>query len=166
MQQDTNIRRVGLGHGWEQTRETPKTEAVKVRSGTHVVTGRMIGDTKQPRAFVWSEEAANDPRRELVICPDLQGNWLWQNGKEASLEAAFPGNKEVQRLARKFDYWLKFLTEHWNPSKPQRFFWGRFHEEGVALGRRLQALLVDQAVVRYWRPAQDPQGNSEREIWL
>lgn len=74
MQQDNNICRVGLGHGWEKTRETPKTEAVKVRSGTHVVTGRMIGDTKQPRAFVWSEEAANDPRRELVIGPDLQGN--------------------------------------------------------------------------------------------
>ena len=167
MQQDnTIVRRAGIGRGWEQTREAPKTETVTVRSGSHIVTGRIIGDTKQPRAFVWSDEAANDPKREVVICPDLHGSWLWEDGRETSLGVAFPGKKEVQHLARKFDYWLKFLREHWDPSKPQRFFWARFHEEGVALARRLQALLIEEAIVRYWRPAQDPRGNSEREIRL
>ena len=72
----------------------------------------------------------------------------------------------MQRLGRKFAYWLKFVEEHWDSSKPQRFFWARFHEEGLALARKLQALLIEEAVVRYWRPAQDPQGNSEREIQL
>ena len=110
MQQDNHIvRRVGLGQGWEKTPESaPETKAVKVRSGTHIVTGQMIGDTTQPRAFVWIDEAANDPKREIVICPDLHGSWLWEDGKETSLEVAFPGNKQVQRLARKFAYWLKF----------------------------------------------------------
>ena len=168
MQQDKHIvRRVGLGQGWEKTLESvPEPKAVKVRSGTHIATGRMIGDTKQPRAFVWIDEAANDPKREVVICPDLHGSWLWEDGKETSLEVAFPGNKQVQQLVRKFAYWLKFLEEHWDPSKSQRFFWSRFHEEGVELARRLQALLLEEAVVRYWRPAQDPRGNSEREIRL
>ena len=167
MQQDNTVRRVGLGQGWETSAvESTVPQAVRIRTGTHVVTGRLIGDTKEPRAFVWIDEAANDPKRELVICPDLEGSWLWEDGKETSLEVAFPGNKEVQRLARKFDYWLKFLTEHWDASQSQRFFWGRFHDEGVALARRLQALLVTEAVVRYWRPAQDPRGNSEREIRL
>ena len=72
----------------------------------------------------------------------------------------------MQQLVRKFAYWLKFLEEHWDPSKSQRFFWSRFHEEGVELARRLQALVLEEAVVRYWRPAQDPRGNSEREIRL
>jgi hypothetical protein len=36
----------------------------------------------------------------------------------------------------------------------------------MALARRLEALLIEEAVVRYWRPAQDPRGNSEREIRL
>ena len=168
MQQDNHIvRRVGIGHGWEQSPEaTPEPKAVKVRSGTHIVTGQLIGDTKQPRAFVWIDEAANDPQREIVICPDLQGSWLWEDGKETSLEAAFPGNKQIQHLARKFAYWLKFLEEHWDPSKSQRFFWGRFHDEGMALARKLQVLLIEEAVVRYWRPAQDPRSNNEREIRL
>lgn len=169
MQQDNNvvIRRVGLAQGWEQPKHNkPKTRNVQIRSGTHVVTGKMIGETKQPRAFVWIDEAANDPKRDIVICPDLQGSWLWEDGKETSLEVAFPGNKELQHLARKFDYWQKFLRGHWDPSKSQRFFWSRFHEEGVALARRLQALLIEEAVVRYWRPVQDPRGNSEREIRL
>ncbi len=167
MQQVNNVRRVGLGQCWE-TRAVEATEiqAVRIRTGTHIVTGRLIGETKEPRAFVWIDEAANDPKRELVICPDLEGSWLWEEGKETSLETAFPGNKEVQRLARKFDYWLKFLREHWDSGKSQRFFWSRFHEEGVELARRLQALLLEEAVVRYWRPAQDPRGNSERAIRL
>jgi|GEM_PF-3561883 len=168
MKQDHNVvRRVGLGQGWETTEQPkPETKAVSIRTGTHLVTGRMIGETKQPRAFVWIDEAANDPKREVVICPDLEGSWLWEDGKETSLETAFPGNKEVQRLARKFDYWLKFLREHWDPSKSQRFFWSRFHEEGVELARRLQALLLEEAVVRYWRPVQDPRSSNEREIRL
>lgn len=168
MQQDKTPRRVSIGQGWEST-NTDKVmldQPVRVRSGTHIATGRLIGDKHQPRAFVWIDEAANDPKRDLVICPDLKGSWLWEDGEETSLEEAFPGNKEVQRLARKFDYWLKFLEEHWSPDRSQRFFWGRFHEEGVALARRLQALVVEEAAVRYWRPAQDPRSNRDREITL
>jgi hypothetical protein len=96
----------------------------------------------------------------------LKGTWLWEDGKETTLVAAFPDNKDVQRLDRKFSYWLAFLEKNWDASKSQRFFWGRFHEEGVALARRLQSLLIEEAVVQYWRPAQDPQGNIERAIRL
>jgi hypothetical protein len=169
MLQDNNIvvRRAGLGQGWETHEATGKTTPpVRIRTGTHIVAGRLIGDTKQPLAFVWTDEAANDLQREVVICPDLEGSWLWENGSESSLAAAFPGNIEAQRLARKFDYWLKFLRKHWDPAKPQRFFWSRFHDEGVGLARKLQAVLVNEAVVRYWRPAQDPRSISEREIRL
>jgi hypothetical protein len=168
MKQDNNVvRRVGLGQGWESAKDnTPVIKAVRVRSGTHLTTGRMIGDTRQPRAFVWVEEAANEPKRELVICPDMQGSWLWEDGRDTTLSLAFPGNKEVQQLARRFDYWLKFQEAHWSPKKSQHFFWGRFHEEGVALARKLQALVVEEAVVRYWRQVQDPRSSTEREIPL
>lgn len=168
MQQDKfNNRRLGLGRSWVGD-EQPKQEttAIRVRSGSHMVSGRMIGDSNEPRAFVWVEEAANEPKRDIVICPDLSGAWLWEDGKETSLEVAFPGNKEVHRLARKFSYWLKFAEENWDPTKPQNFFWARFHQEGVSLARKLQALAIDEAVVRYWRPAQDPRGNVEREVQL
>lgn len=168
MQQEKTTRRVSIGHGWEAstTDNTQIEQPVRVRSGTHIVTGKLIGDKQQPRAFVWVDEAANDPKRDLVICPDLKGTWLWESGQETTLLVAFPDNKEVQRLARKFDYWLQFLEEHWSPDRSQRFFWGRFHDEGVALARRLQALVLEEAVVRYWRPAQDPRSNSDREIPL
>ena len=168
MQQEKNVvRRVGLGQGWEATKdEAPAFKPVQVRSGTHITTARIIGGKNQPRAFVWIDEAANDPKRELVICPDMKGSWLWEDGKETTLEVAFPENKEVQLMLRRFDYWLASLEKFWDSSKPQRFFWARFHEEGVVLARRLQALLIDEAVVRYWRPAQDPRGNTEREIRL
>ena len=168
MQQDNTTRRVSIGHGWETTGSTSVKDSnpVRIRSGTQIITGKLIGDQHQPTAFVWIDEAANDPKRDLVICPDMNGSWLWENGKETSLDVAFPGNKEVQRLARKFEYWLKYLEDHWSPERSSRFFWGRFHDEGVALARRLQALVVEEGVVRYWRPAQDPRGNSEREIRL
>lgn len=55
---------------------------------------------------------------------------------------------------------------HWSAEKSQRFFWGRFHEEGLGIARRLQALVIDEAVVRYWRPAQDPRHQQDREIRL
>jgi hypothetical protein len=168
MKQDNNVvRRAGLGQGWEQPAQAaPETWAVKIRSGTHIVTGRMIGETKQPRAFVWVDDAANDPKRELVICPDMKGSWLWEDGKETTLHLAFPDNKEVQKMTKRFAYWTLFLEANWKSNKPHQFFWARFHEEGLALARRLQSLLIQEAVVRYWRPAQDPQGNTEREIRL
>jgi hypothetical protein len=36
----------------------------------------------------------------------------------------------------------------------------------LVVTNRLQALLVSEAVVRYWRPAQDPRSNTKREIRL
>jgi hypothetical protein len=168
MQQEKNTRRVSIGHGWEaSTTDSVKVEhPVRVRSGTNIVTGKLIGDKQQPRAFVWVDESANDPKRNLVICPDLNGTWLWENGKETTLQVAFPDNKEVQRLARRFDYWVQFLEESWTPDRSHRFFWGRFHDEGVALARRLQALIVEEVIVCYWRPVQDPRSNNDREIQL
>lgn len=168
MQQDNTTRRVSIGHGWETSRSNSVegNKLIRVRSGTQIITGKLIGDQQQPTAFVWIDEAANDPKRDLIICPDMNGSWLWENGKETSLDVAFPGNKEVQRLSRKFEYWLKYLEKHWSQERSPRFFWGRFHDEGVALARGLQALVVEEGVVRYWRPPQDPRSNSEREIQL
>ena len=161
------VRRVGLGQGWEtSSKDRPGKQPVKIRSGTHLVCGRMIGKANQPMAFVWIDEATNDPIREVVICPAPDGRWLWEEEKATSLEAAFPGNQAVPHLATKFDHWLKVFLKHWDPSKPQRFFWGRFHDDGLGLARKLQAQLVDEAVVRYWRPTQDPRSSSEREIRL
>ena len=54
MQQDNNtVRRVGFGQGWEQTtrNSAPEQKAVRVRSGTHLTTGQLIGEQQQPRAF-------------------------------------------------------------------------------------------------------------------
>ncbi len=168
MQQDIVVRRrVGIGRNWigeddKKTEEPP----ILVRSGVHVVEGRIIGDKKHPTAFVWIDEAANDPKRELIICPDIEGGWLWENGLATSLEVAFPDNKALLRFSKKFDYWLQFLKEHWDTTKSQRFFWGRFHDEGLGLARKLQTELVKEAVVRYWRPSQDSQGSIQREIPL
>jgi len=49
---------------------------------------------------------------------------------------------------------------------PQKFWWGQYHEEGRKLARQLQAELIDDVVVRYLRPEQDPQSRFAPEIAL
>lgn len=146
--------------------EPKKIQPVRVRSGIQVVTGKMIGGHQQPRAFVWVEEAANDPSRALVICPDLQGNWLWEQGLETSLRQAFPKRTDLLPLARAFNHWCKLLEKHWSADRDQPRFWSSTHESGVKMARQLQALLIDEASVHYWRPAQDPRSHEAREIIL
>ena len=164
----TIVRRAGIGRGWEQTRErAPKTENPSRSAPAATSSPAASSATRnKPRAFVWSDEAANDPKREVVICPDLHGSWLWEDGRETSLGVAFPGKKEVQHLARKFDYWLSSSGGALGSEQTPALLLGPLPRRRRGAGPETQALLIEEAVVRYWRPAQDPRGNSEREIRL
>lgn len=166
---DTSPRQ--LGQGWETatTTKEPEALAVRIRSGTHLATGKMIGETKQPRAFVWIDEAANDPEREVVICPRPEEvTWLW--GETGGRHPSMPPS----RATRKYSAWPRSLLTGCSFSKSTGVridpsvlvLLGAVPDEGVALARKLQALVVEEAVVRYWRPAQDPRSNIEREIAL
>ena len=135
---------------------------IRIRTGMEVTRGVVIGNPKRPTAFVWIDENAAVPILELVIKGkwDYWWEWLWHDGRIADLDQLFPERKDVQRLVRCFDDWIEYYRGKFDWERPQRFCWGRFNEEGVALARRLQALVIDEAVIRYCRCDDEPQGST------
>ena len=165
MQPNTKAR-VGYGQGRAETTEMV-APVVRLRSGVTVTRGQYLGSNQQPFAFVWSnEEDTAAPAREIIVCVDWGGAWLWEGRSRIDPKTAFPGNSEVARLVRPFEDWQRFFEKYYDPFRPQRFFWGRYHQEGLALARRLQAVLIDEAIVLYQRPAEDPRSRDAVEIEL
>jgi hypothetical protein len=148
--------RVGIGQGFLAESEAPK-QVVRVRSGAHVGRGSFVGSKDQPVAFVWAEEITEVPDRELTVQVSSDGPYLWENSKPVQLRDLFPNDKGLARLEKKLDDWQRYFGKTYNPRTPNRFWWGRFHEEGQRLARQLQAELIDKAVIHYRRPEQDPQ---------
>jgi len=157
--------RVGYGQGWAQTAEIA-TPAVRIRTGHTVQRGEYLSINGKPTAFVWRDEATAVPAREIIVRVGREGAWLWEGRTRIDVRTAFPSNKEAARLVRPFQDWQRFFEKYHDPSRPQRFFWGRYHQEGLSLARRLQATLIDVAVVRYQRPTEDSQVAEVEEIEL
>lgn len=163
--QDKTRTPVGYGQGSYVQAETPRL-SIRIRSGTQVGRGGYIGEAKKPVAFIWLEEEAEAPETQLVVQVDHDGIYLWQEGRPASLQDLYPKEKAVARLAKKFEDWQRYFSKYYSEQTPNKFYWGRFHEEGRQLARKLQAELIDQAVVHYRRPPQDPQYRHSPEIEL
>ena len=163
--QDKTRTPVGYGHGPYVQTETPKL-SVRVRSGTQVVRGGYVGEEKKPVAFVWLDEEAVVPETQLVVQVDFDCIYLWREGRPVWLPDLYPEEKAVARLAKKFEDWQRYFSKYYSHQTPNKFYWGRFHEEGRQLARRLQAELIDRAVVRYQRPPEDPQYRHSPEIDL
>jgi len=164
MQPNTPAR---MGHG--QAREDLTdvvVQAVRVRSGVTVTRGEYLGSKDKPFAFIWRDEDAVAPTREVIVRVGPKGVWLWENNTPADLKAAFPRNKEAARLVRPFEDWQRFFEKYYDASRSQRFFWGRYHDEGLKLARQLQAALIDEAIVRYQRPVEDRQSQTLQDIEL
>lgn len=158
--------RMGHGQGREQLTQDA-VPAIRIRTGNNVKRGEFLGSKEKPFAFIWrDEEEAPVPTREIVVRIGEKGEWLWEGLAAIDLKTAFPRNKEAARLVRPFDDWQHFFEKYYDESRSQRFFWGRFHEDGLKLARRLQAALIDEAVVRYQRPAEDFQSRGAKEIEL
>jgi hypothetical protein len=142
-------------------------QAVRIRRGNTVNRGEYLGSKEKPFAFIWrNEEEAPVPTREIIVRVGYKGEWLWENESCIDLKIAFPRNKEAARLVRPFEDWQRFFEKYYDESRSQRFFWGRFHEDGLKLARRLQAALIDVAIVRYQCPAEDRQSQTARDIEL
>lgn len=157
--------RVGLGQGFFQEQETPKL-VVRVRSGKQVSRGSFLGSKDNPVAFVWDEDQVETPARELVVQAGRGGWCLWEKGEPVTLKALFPDRKMLHKLDNRFADWQRFFEKYYNPKMPQKFWWGQYHQEGRKLARQLQAELIDDVVVRYLRPEQDPQSSFAPEIAL
>jgi len=157
--------RVGYGQGFVQEQETPKL-VVRVRSGKQVGRGSYVGDEKQPLAFVWDEEEIAVPERELVVQAGRGGWCLWEDGKPITLKALFPEKKALHKLDNSFVDWQRFFEKYYDEDILQKFWWGQYHQAGKALAKQLQAELIDDAVVRYLRPKEDPQSRYAPEIAL
>lgn len=156
---------VGYGQGWAQTTEIA-APVVRVRTGITVQRGEYLGSKTKPVAFIWRDEEAAVPAREIIVRVGREGAWLWESQARLDLKTAFPRNKEAARLVRPFEDWQRYFEKTYDRSRPQRFFWGRYHQEGLQLARRLQAALIDVAVVRYQRPAADSRDHGATEIEL
>ena len=156
---------VGYGQGFHQVAEIPKL-SVRIRSGHHVGRGGYVGNDKHPVAFVWMDEEAEAPEMELVVKVDRGDTYLWQEGRPVKLQALYPKERAVIRLAKQFEDWQRFFSKYYSNKTPNKFYWGRFNEEGRQLARRLQAELIDLAVVRYQRSIEDPQSLCAPEIDL
>ena len=163
--QDTPRAPVGYGQGSYVKAETPKL-SIRIRSGAQVGRGGYVGGEKKPVAFVWLEEEAEVPETQVVVQVDHDGIYLWHEGRPASLQDLYPKEKAVVRLAKQFEDWQRYFSKYYSHQTPNKFYWGRFHEEGRQLARRLQAELIDRAVVRYKRPPEDPQYRHSPEIDL
>lgn len=164
MQSNTQAR-VGYGQGWVKPAGVVEKKIVRVRTGGTVQRGEFVGGVDQPRAFVWKDEDAKPPAREIIVRAGHAG-CLWENGQSLELKAAFPTRKDVVKLAPSFADWKGYFEKQAAAGKLHRFWWGRFHEEGLRLARRLQALLIDDAVVRYLRPAEDTACGQAQEMEL
>ena len=163
--QDKTRTPVGYGQGSYVQAETPKL-AVRIRSGTQVGRGGYIGEEKNPVAFVWSEEEAAVPETQLLVEVDFDCIYLWHEGRPANLLDLYPKEKAVARLAKKFEDWQRYFCKYYSHQTPNKFNWGRFHEEGLQLARELQALLIDRAIIHYFRPVEDPQRHHSKRIEL
>ena len=163
--QDTPRAPVGNGQGSYVQAETPKL-SIRIRSGAHVGRGGYVGDNKKPVAFVWQEEEVEAPETELVVQVGDDDIYLWKQGSPVKLQELYPKEKAVARLAKKFEDWQRYFRKYYSYTTPNKFYWGRFHEQGRQLARRLQAELIDLAVVRYQRPPEDPQYRHSPEIDL
>jgi len=157
--------RVGYGQGFVQEQATPKL-VVRVRSGKQVGRGSFVGKQEKPIAFVWQEDEVAVPGREMVVQAGRGGLCLWEAGKPVTLKVLFPKNKLLHTLDNRFADWQRFFEKHYNPQMPQKFWWGQYHQAGKALAKQLQAELIDDAVVRYLRPKEDPQSRYAPEIAL
>lgn len=157
--------RVGYGQGSSKPAGVVEKQVVRVRTGASVQCGEFIGSKDQPRAFVWKDEDAIQPPREIIVRIGREAT-LWASGKPLDLRAGFPERKDVARLVPAFRDWQGFALKQADAGRLNRFWWGRFHEEGLRLARRLQALLIDDAVVRYLRPDEDPASRFGAEIEL
>ncbi len=144
------------------------TPDVRIRRGHTLIQGNYLGRPDQPHAFVWrdDDEETVAPGREIVIQISQNGPCAWEKGLPINLRTAFPGNRGVTRLANTLDDWQRYFVKKYDSKQPQRFYWGRFNQEGRDIARCLQALLIDAAVVRYLRPAQDPQSAQTAEMPL
>ena len=164
--QDTPRAPVGYGQGSYVKAETPKL-SIRIRSGAQVGRGGYVGGEKRPVAFVWLEEEAEVPERELVVRADDWNGYLLLNGSPVTLSELYPDDKAVKRLDKRLADWQRYYQKHFHDLVcTDRFYWGRFHEEGRRLARELQAVLIDRAVVRYFRPIEDPQCQHAPEIGL
>ncbi|MBL8198831.1 MAG: hypothetical protein JNJ67_07810 [Chromatiales bacterium] len=132
------------------------TRVVRVRTGVTVQRGEYLGARGNATAFVWKEEVSVVPDREIIVRVGREGAWLWEGNSRIDVRTAFPGNQDAARMVRPFEDWQRFFEKYYDARRPQRFFWGRYHQEGLSLARRLQAVLIDLAIVRYQRPPEDP----------
>jgi hypothetical protein len=158
-------RRVGIGQGFV-TEPAKPILVVRARSGTQVRRGGFVGDETRPVAFVWVDEETEAPEKELVVQVGVGDIYLWQDGSPVNLTLLYPKEKAIARLAKQFEDWQRYFGKYYSAQTPNKFYWGRFHEEGRQLARRLQAELIDLAVVRYKRPQEDPQYRQSPEIEL
>lgn len=158
--------RESQGQGRAETTETA-APIVRIRRGHTINKGQYLGRQDKPFAFVWrDDEEIAAPDREIVIQVSRNGPCAWEKGLPINLRTAFPGSRDVIRLANALDDWQRYFVKKYDPKQPQRFFWGRFNQEGRDFARCLQALLIDDAVVRYLRPTQDPQSSQAPEMPL
>lgn len=157
--------RVGYGQGFAQEQVTPKL-VVRVRSGRKVGRGTYFGSNQAPMAFVWDPDVEVPVNRELVVQAGRGGECLWEAGRPVTLKELFPARKALHKLDNRFADWQRFFEKYYSPKTPQKFWWGKYHQEGRRLARQLQAELIDEVVVRYLRPEQDPQSRQAPEIAL
>jgi hypothetical protein len=157
--------RVGYGQGWSTPAKTVEKKVIRVRTGASLVRGEFIGGRNQPRAFVWQDEDVPMPTREIIVRVGREG-YLWEGSESLDLTVAFPDRKDLAKIVSSLACLQRHLAKQAETKQLNRFWWGRFHQDGLQLARKLQAALINDAVVLYERSSTDPAWQFDPRIEL
>ena len=103
------------------------------------------------------------PRVRIRIMPDFGGAYMWSYGGPAEplVQGQFPDIPGIRALEAAFIAWQCWFERDCDSGHDPRFPWARFHARGLALAKRLAALLAPRGIeVYYERPYEDPDGRN------
>lgn len=123
-----------------------------------------------------NREAERQSMVRYTIMPDYGGayGWINRNGPEDALgpnhadTCGWSGDHPISdELQAGFSEWQKdFESGTWEQKGRSIFDWPRFHENGMALARRLKAELGDAARIYYEKPMEDPNRRIQERLEL
>lgn len=103
----------------------------------------------------------NERPKQIKIMADHAFAYCWNMSNDGAmlLEEFYAYAPQVEAIAKELEAWQEWFERDSDYMEEASMPWDEFHEQGVALARRLAAVLAPFGVeVYYDRPGDDPKG--------